>query len=133
MRGSGAAMMARVVMVGIDPDQVDFSDPALPPGMNADIIRRGIARSLDLMREAGHDAQPMVISADAAGIERVAARLAQGEVDCVTIGGGVHRPPSNLLLFETIVNLAAQSPSRPAIAFISRPDEAVDGVKRVLE
>ena len=123
--------MARIVMIGIDPDLVDFSDPALPPGMNADIIRSGIAKGLELMREAGHDAEPFVISPDQAGIDRVAARFAQGGVDCVTIGGGVHRPSGMLMLFEALVNLAAQSPSHPAIAFVNRPDETLRGVQRV--
>ena len=27
--------MARVLIIGIDPDEVDFSDPSLPPGMDA--------------------------------------------------------------------------------------------------
>jgi len=124
--------MARVVMIGIDPDLVDFSDPALPPGMNADIIKRGIEKGLELMREAGHDAEPFVITPDQAGIDRVAARLAQGGVDCVTIGGGVHRPNSMVPLFEALVNLAALCPSHPAIAFVSRPDETLEGLKRVL-
>ena len=34
--------MTRVVLVGYDPETVDFSDPALPPGMNAEKIRAGI-------------------------------------------------------------------------------------------
>jgi hypothetical protein len=28
--------MKRVLLIGFDPARVDFSDPALPPGMSAD-------------------------------------------------------------------------------------------------
>ena len=35
--------MARILLVGLDPDTVDYSDPALPPGMNAEKVRAGIA------------------------------------------------------------------------------------------
>ena len=34
--------MTRVLLLGYDPDAVDFSDPALPPGMTAEKVRAGI-------------------------------------------------------------------------------------------
>ena len=34
--------MTRVLFLGYDPDTVDFSDPALPPGMTAEKVRVGI-------------------------------------------------------------------------------------------
>ncbi|GEP08376.1 hypothetical protein MGN01_02210 [Methylobacterium gnaphalii] len=34
--------MTRVLLIGYAPDAVDFSDPALPPGMNANKIAAGI-------------------------------------------------------------------------------------------
>ena len=34
--------MTRILLLGYDPDAVDFSDPALPPGMTADKVRAGI-------------------------------------------------------------------------------------------
>jgi len=33
--------MVRVLLVGYDPEAVDYSDPALPSGMNAEKIRAG--------------------------------------------------------------------------------------------
>ena len=38
--------MARVLLVDCDPETVDYSNPALPPGMNAEKIRTGIALML---------------------------------------------------------------------------------------
>ena len=35
--------MTRILLVGYDPDMVDFSDPALPPGMTAEKIRSAVA------------------------------------------------------------------------------------------
>jgi len=35
--------MARVLLVGYDPETVDYSNPALPPGMSADKISAGLA------------------------------------------------------------------------------------------
>jgi hypothetical protein len=38
--------MKRVLLVGLDPATVDFSDPALPPGMTAEMIHAGIKLAL---------------------------------------------------------------------------------------
>jgi len=124
--------MARVLMVGIDPDLVDFADPSLPPGMNADIIRRGIEASVVALGAAGDEAIPFLIRPDLAEARRLADHLAAGPVDCVTIGGGVHRPPQNLVLLEALINAVIRAPSRPAIALIARPDEAPAAVARAL-
>ena len=35
--------MARILLLGLDPEAVDYSGPALPPGMNAEKVRAGIA------------------------------------------------------------------------------------------
>jgi len=35
--------MTRILLLGLDPEAVDYSDPALPQGMNAEKIHAGIA------------------------------------------------------------------------------------------
>ena len=58
--------MARILLVGIDPDLVDFSDPAVPPGIDADMIRRGIRQALDDWNGGGHETQHLYIPVDPA-------------------------------------------------------------------
>lgn len=119
-------------MVGIDPEEVDFSDPALPPGLDAETIRRGIARSLDDLRTAGHDAQHFYIPADPSGLSELAERLAREPVDCVVVGGGVRLPARNLPLFEAVLNTVASAVSTPTIALVARPEDASLAAARVL-
>ena len=38
--------MKFVVLIGLDPATVDFSDPALPPGMTAEKIHAGVKLAL---------------------------------------------------------------------------------------
>ncbi len=45
--------MTRVLFVGYDPETVDFSDPALPPGMTAEKIHAGIAVAMKQFAERG--------------------------------------------------------------------------------
>jgi hypothetical protein len=124
--------MARVLLIGVDPDEVDFSDPALPPGMNADVIRKGIVMGLEQLRAAGHEAEHFYIPADPGALGGLADKLAQAPVDCVTVGGGVRLPPHNLHLFEAVLNTIARATPTPVIGLVSRPDEAPQAVARAL-
>jgi hypothetical protein len=38
--------MTRILLLGLDPDTVDYSDPALPPGMTAEKDRADITVAL---------------------------------------------------------------------------------------
>jgi hypothetical protein len=38
--------MTRVLLIGYDPATVDFSDPALPPGMSAEKVHAGVEVAL---------------------------------------------------------------------------------------
>ena len=44
--------MTRVLLLGLDPETVDFSDPALPPGMSAEKVHAGIAVAQRQLRNA---------------------------------------------------------------------------------
>jgi hypothetical protein len=47
------ALMKRIPLVGYDPVTVDFSNPALPPGMTPETIHAGTAMSLRIIAERG--------------------------------------------------------------------------------
>ena len=52
--------MKRVVLIGLDPGTVDFSDPALPPGMTGEKIHAGV--KLALADFAAHAGMPKTAS-----------------------------------------------------------------------
>jgi hypothetical protein len=56
--------MTRILLVGYDPETVDFSDPALPPGMTAEKVRAGIAVGLKQFAERGWEADVGFIRPD---------------------------------------------------------------------
>jgi hypothetical protein len=45
--------MKRVLLVGYDPKTVDFSDPALPPGMTVEKVHAGIAVAMKQFADRG--------------------------------------------------------------------------------
>jgi hypothetical protein len=115
--------MKRVLLVGLDPVTVDFSDPALPPGMTAEKIHAGVKLALAAMAAQGWLAENCFINPDETAVRTVERRLAGGRYDCVVIGAGVRLPSSRLELFEAVVNAIHRAAPQTAIAFNTRPED----------
>src|SRR6185436_15313492 len=124
--------MKRVLFVGYDPDTVDFSDPALPPGMTAEKIHAGIAVAMKGFAERGWEADVGFIRPDETAVPTVERQLASKNYDCVVIGGGVRLPPRGLALFEAVINAVHKAAPGAAIAFNTRPDDSADAAARWL-
>ncbi len=116
--------MKRVVLVGLDPETVDFSDPALPPGMTAEKIHDGVKLALSDMSKRGWLADICYINPDDTAVATLERHLAANLYDCVVIGAGVRLPPNRLKLFEALVNAIHRTAPQAAIAFNTRPDDS---------
>jgi hypothetical protein len=122
--------MTRILFVGQEPETVDFSDPALPPGFNAEKIHAGIAIALRKTTERGWDADLCLIRPDETAVATLESQLASKPYDCVVIGGGIRLPPKSLLLFEMLINAVHRAAPSASIAFNTRPEDTVDAAAR---
>jgi hypothetical protein len=122
--------MTRIMLVGLDPETVDFSDPALPPGMTPEKVHAGIAVAVKGFAERGWESDVCFIRPDETAGPTVERQLLSTNYDCVVIGGGVRLPPRNLALFEVLINAIRKSAPRAAIAFNTRPDDSADAAAR---
>ena len=122
--------MTRVLFVGQKPETVDFSDPALPPGFNAEKIQAGIDIAKATMIERGWEGDLCMIAPDDSGIATLASQLAGAAYDCVVIGGGLRLPATSLLFFERVVNAIHQGAPKAAIAFNTRPQDTAEAAAR---
>ena len=125
--------MTRILFVGQEPETVDFSDPALPPGFNAEKIHAGIAVALRQMTERGWHADLCLIRPDGTALATLERQLVTNVYDCVVIGGGIRIPPKSLLLFETLINAVHKAAPGAAIAFNTRPEDSADAAARWLK
>ncbi len=125
--------MMRVLLLGYDPETVDFSDPALPPGMTVEKIRAGITVALKQFAERGWEGEVGLIRPDETAGPSTEHLLAAKGYDCVVIGAGVRLPPRGLALFETVINAVRKAAPSAAIAFNTRPDDSADAAARWLE
>ena len=124
--------MTRVLLLGYDPEFVDFSDPALPPGMTVEKIRAGMAVAMKQFADRGWDADVCLIRPDETAVPAIERQFASQSYDCVVIGAGVRLPPRGLALFEAVINAVRRAAPGAAIAFNTRPDDSADAAARWL-
>jgi hypothetical protein len=125
--------MTRILFVGQKPETVDFSDPSLPPGFDAEKINAGIAIAIEKIAERGWQGDTCMITPDAEGRAMLEQQLKAAIYDCVVIGGGLRLPPKGLALFEAVVNIVHKSAPDAAIAFNTKPEDTADAAARQLE
>lgn len=92
--------MTRVLVIGYDPDSVDFTDPALPRGVDAEKMRAGVALGMRQMRDRGWQAEHCDIWPDANAVPTVERQLASASYDCIVIGAGVRLSSRHPEVFE---------------------------------
>ena len=123
----------KVLFVGQQPETVDFSDPALPPGFNAEKIHAGIAIGMQQMADRGWHADLCLVRPDESATVELERQLASETYDCVVIGGGIRIPPKSLLLFERLLNSVHKSAPKASIAFNTAPQDTADAAGRWLK
>jgi hypothetical protein len=129
-RQNKGEIMARILLLGLDPETVDFSDPALPPGMTVEKIHVGIAVALKQFAERGWESDVGFIRPDETAGPTVERQLGSANYDCVVIGAGVRLPPRHLALLEVVINAIRKAAPGASIAFNTRPDDSGDAAAR---
>jgi hypothetical protein len=122
--------MTRVLFVGQLPETVDYSDPALPPGLNVEKIQAGIDVAAAKIAERGWIGDICNIPPDDDGIATLEKQLASATYECVVVGGGLRLPPKGLLMFEKVINTIHKAAPGAAIAFNTRPEDTAEAADR---
>ena len=125
--------MTRILFVGQAPETVDFSDPALPPGFDAQKIEAGIAVAVAKIEERGWLGDTCMIPPDEAGRSMLEKALQNADYDCVVIGAGLRLPPKSLALFEMVINAVHKGAAGAKIAFNTRPEDTAEAAARQLD
>ena len=124
--------MTRILLLGYDPETVDYSDPALPPGMTAEKVHASIAVAVKQFTERGWESDLCFIRPDQTAGPTVERQLRSTSYDCVVIGAGVRLPPRRFAIFEAVINAVHKAAPDATIAFNTRPDDSADAAARAL-
>lgn len=122
----------RVLIIGEDPDLIDFSDPAIPPGTTAAGIREGLDEALRELRASGREADLLLTQTVATAAEQTRRALEAASYDCVVIGAGLRVVPGMTTMFELIVNVVHEAAPTARLAFNTSPGDSAAAAERQL-
>ena len=121
-----------VLVIGLDPTLIDFSQPGYAPGMDATKVLAGLKSSEDELTRLGYSVKMCLTDFGETAEAVVERQLKEQRFDCILIGAGVRTNPSNFLLFEKLVNVVHQHAPQAKLCFNTLPSDTAAAVKRWL-
>ena len=121
-----------VLVIGLDPTLIDFSQPGYAPGMDATKVLAGLKSSEDELTRLGYSVQMCLTDFGETAEAVLQNHLEQKRYDCVLIGAGVRSVPSNFLLFEKLINVVHEYAPQAKLCFNTIPSDTAEAVKRWL-
>jgi len=119
-----------VLVIGLDPALIDFSQPGYAPGMDAAKVLAGLALSEKELTSLGYSAQMCLTDFGETAEAVVERKLEEGRFDCVLIGAGVRANPNNFILFEKLLNVVHEHAPQARICFNTTPSDTTAAVRR---
>ena len=119
-----------VLVIGLDPTLIDFSQPGYAPGMDATKVLAGLKASEDELIALGYSVQMCYTDFGETAGAVVQSQLKQKQFDCILIGAGVRANPSNFMLFEKLINVVHENAPQAKICFNTLPSDTAAAVKR---
>ena len=124
--------MPRVLVIGYAPDAVDFTDPAVPPGLDEARVAEGIKRDVQKMEAQGWEAEHLPIRPDDSLRGAILDRLAAQAFDCIVIGAGVRMTTKHVAAFEQVIDAVRSGVPQTPLAFNASPDSSGEAAARWL-
>ena len=125
-------MTKSVLIIGEDPQYIDFSAPDAPRGMSADKIMVGLNGARDRLTNAGYDAH-LLLTKDEHTVEAQVLGALQGKTyDVIVVGAGLRTLPHLFVQFERLMNVLHQKAPTSKLAFNSLPNDSDAAARRWL-
>ena len=121
-----------VLVIGLDPTLIDFSQPGYPADMDATKVLAGLKSSEDELTRLGYGVQMCLTDFGETAETVVQSQLKEKRFECILIGAGVRTNPSNFMLFEKLINVVHQHAPQAKICFNTVPSDTAAAVKRWL-
>jgi DNA-binding LacI/PurR family transcriptional regulator len=121
-----------VLVIGLDPTLIDFSQPDYAVGIDATKVLAGLKSCKDELTRLGYSVQMCLTDFGETAEAVVQSQLEQKRFDCILIGAGVRTNPSNLMLFEKLINVVHEHAPQARLCFNTMPSDTAAAVKRWL-
>ncbi|MEV6214293.1 hypothetical protein [Nocardia sp. NPDC051833] len=117
-----------VLSIGLHPGAVDYTRY---PGLDQATLTARIAAGEAALRDAGFDLVSCQVPADPDAAESVLREcVAGGDFGVAMIGAGVRMAPEHTLLFERLINVAAELAPGIRFCFNTSPETTIDALRR---
>ena len=118
--------MPVVLALGLDPVFVDRKAMA---GLSPGVVRAFIDSQMDRIRVAGYEVETCLVDLGETAEAVLTEALRRRSFDCVLIGAGL-RAPSQLRLFEKLLNVVHTLAPSARICFNTSPEDSAEAVQR---
>ena len=125
---------ASVLIAGIDPALIDFSDPAYAafPGMTAEKVTAGLKTEKAHLESLGYEVDNCFVDFGETAESVTRDWLSRKVYDCVLIGAGVRLVAQNTALLEKLVNTIHEHAPKAKFCFNTKPTDSAEAIQRVL-
>ena len=124
------AAKARVLLVGLDPDIVDYSKSPVP-GLTAAKVRAAVEGDKAKLEAIGYSVKSLYIDDGKTAEAALTFELSTGGYDCIMVGAGLRIVPPYFLLFEKIINVIHRhAPASTKVCFNTNPSDTAEAVLR---
>ena len=121
---------ASVLLVGLDPDIVDYTKSPVP-GLTAAKVRAAVEADSAKLQTLGYSVKSLYVDDGKTAEAVLADALTASRYDCIMIGAGLRVVPRYLLLFEKLINVVhRQAPTSTKLCFSSNPSDTAEAVRR---
>ena len=121
---------ARVLLVGLDPEIVDYTKSPVP-GLTAAKVRAAVEADTAKLQALGYSVRSLYVDDGKTAEAVLTDALTTSRYDCIMIGAGLRIVPPYLLLFEKLVNVVHRhAPASTRLCFNSNPTDTAEAVKR---
>jgi hypothetical protein len=124
--------MKQILIVGMNPHTIDFSQPGFLPGLTAEKVEMGLKAEIENLKTAGCNSDMYLIDTGVLELSALAEHLKAKQFDGVMIGAGVRLPPSNFILFEKLINAVHDNAPNTKIIFNTNPHDTAASIRRWL-
>ena len=121
---------ASVLLVGLDPDIVDYTKSPVP-GLTATKVRAAVEADSGKWEALGYSVKSLYVDDGKTAEAALADALTASRYDCIMIGAGLRVVPPYFLLFEKLINVVHQkTPASTKLCFNSNPTDTAEAVSR---
>ncbi len=121
---------ARLLLLGLDPDVVDYSKSPVP-GLTAAKVHSAIEADQAKLEALGHSVKTLYVDEGKTAEAVLGDALATDGYDCIMIGAGLRIVPPYFLLFEKLMNIIHQhAPPSTKLCFNTSPTDTAEAVQR---